>query len=117
MQLCEQRDFLKRATFYASGVYRNQLKKSEYYDKLRAVYLIALLDFNIFDEPEPVSCHTTCNLVIKNLLVGNIFMTMVELPRFTKSIDAAVLVLPVQQARRITTPRVGKILPIVYSRF
>ena len=87
MQLCEQKDFLKRATFYASGVYRNQLKKGELYDKLRSVYLIALLDFKIFDDKEPVSWHTTCNIVTKNPSIGNIFMTMVELPKFTKSIE------------------------------
>jgi predicted transposase/invertase (TIGR01784 family) len=87
MQLAEQREFLKRATFCSAGVYRNQLQRGEYFDKLRAVYMIAILDFTIFEGLEPVSWHATCDLVTKNPSIGNIYTSVVELPKFTKSLD------------------------------
>jgi predicted transposase/invertase (TIGR01784 family) len=87
MQLCEQRDFLKRATFYASGAYRSQLKRGMFFDKLRPVYMIAILDFCIFDHDNPVSWHLTCDLKTKMPTVNNIFMTTIELPKFTKTLS------------------------------
>lgn len=78
MQLCEQKDFLKRVTYYTSGIYRNQLLKGEWYDKLRPVYMIALLDFSIFPGKEPFRWHTTCCLKTKEPTVGNIFVTTID---------------------------------------
>lgn len=86
IQLSDHLDFLKRASFYSGGIYRNQLKKGEWYSKLKPVYFIALLDFCAFPGDEAVRWHTTCCLKTKEPTVGNIFMTTIELPKFTKTL-------------------------------
>ncbi len=48
IQVKEQKYYGKRAIFYLSEIYRNQLNESDNYDKLKKTIVISLLDFNYF---------------------------------------------------------------------
>jgi len=48
IQVKEQKFYGKRAIFYLSEIYSNQLLESDSYDKLRKTIIISLLDFNYF---------------------------------------------------------------------
>lgn len=48
IQVKEQKFYGKRAIFYLSEIYSNQLSESDSYDKLRKTIIISLLDFNYF---------------------------------------------------------------------
>ena len=48
IQIKEQKYYGKRAIFYQSEIYSNQLIESDSYDKLRKTIIISLLDFNYF---------------------------------------------------------------------
>jgi len=48
IQVKEQKYYGKRAIFYLSEIYSNQLSESDNYDKLRKTIIISILDFNYF---------------------------------------------------------------------
>ncbi len=48
IQVKEQKYYGKRAIFYLSEIYSNQLIESDNYDKLKKTIVISLLDFNYF---------------------------------------------------------------------
>jgi len=48
IQVKEQKYYGKRAIFYLSEIYSNQLSESDSYDKLKKTIIISLLDFNYF---------------------------------------------------------------------
>ena len=48
IQIKEQKYYGKRAIFYLSEIYSNQLIESDSYDKLRKTIIISLLDFDYF---------------------------------------------------------------------
>jgi len=48
IQVKEQKYYGKRAIFYLSEIYSNQLNESDNYDKLRKTIIISLLDFDYF---------------------------------------------------------------------
>ncbi|OQC62092.1 MAG: PD-(D/E)XK nuclease family transposase [Bacteroidetes bacterium ADurb.Bin008] len=48
IQVKEQKFYGKRAIFYLSEIYSNQLSESDSYDKLRKTIIISILDFNYF---------------------------------------------------------------------
>ncbi len=48
IQVKEQKFYGKRAIFYLSEIFSNQLSESDSYDKLRKTIIISLLDFNYF---------------------------------------------------------------------
>jgi len=48
IQVKEQKYYGKRAIFYLSEIYSNQLNESDNYDKLKKTIVISLLDFNYF---------------------------------------------------------------------
>jgi len=48
IQVKEQKYYGKRAIFYLSEIYSNQLNESDSYDKLRKTIIISILDFNYF---------------------------------------------------------------------
>jgi predicted transposase/invertase (TIGR01784 family) len=48
IQVKEQKFYGKRAIFYLSEIYSNQLSESDNYDKLRKTIIISILDFNYF---------------------------------------------------------------------
>jgi len=48
IQVKEQKYYGKRAIFYLSEIYSNQLNEKDSYDKLRKTIIISILDFNYF---------------------------------------------------------------------
>ncbi len=48
IQIKEQKYYGRRAIYYLSEIYSNQLKESDNYDKLRKTIVISLLDFDYF---------------------------------------------------------------------
>jgi predicted transposase/invertase (TIGR01784 family) len=48
IQVKEQKFYGKRAIFYLSEIYSNQLRESDSYDKLRKTIIISILDFDYF---------------------------------------------------------------------
>ena len=48
IQIKEQKSYGKRAIFYLSEIYSNQLNENDSYDKLRKTIIISILDFDYF---------------------------------------------------------------------
>jgi len=50
IQIVNNYDMIERSLYYWSGLYREQLKKGEEYQKLQKTISIIILDYDIFDE-------------------------------------------------------------------
>ena len=89
MQLAEQGSYGKRALYYWSKVYSNQIKKAEEYRELRKTIGIHLLDFNYFTDLK----HNRC-LVLKDEETNEVYpeldyqeLYFIEMSKFKKKLE------------------------------
>ena len=85
MQVEKETAFAKRAIYYSSKAYSQQLKKAEKYHLLKPVIFLGILDFNMFEHDDVISRHLILN---KNTLqhdLKDLEFNFVELKKFTKS--------------------------------
>jgi predicted transposase/invertase (TIGR01784 family) len=92
MQKAKQPYFRDRSLFYASLPIRNQALQGIWDYRLKAVYLVAVLDFVLFDEFEEDKNHVIerAHLVrerTKTLYSKKLNFVFVELPKFRKTIE------------------------------
>ena len=87
MQKKDLGDFPKRSLYYTSKAYVNQLDKSENYHKLKKVYFIGILNFNIFENKKYISRHLILNLETQKQDLKDFEFTFIELPKFNKSLE------------------------------
>ena len=87
------REFFERCVYYGSGLYHEQLLSGDDYQKLRPVYIIALLGFNIdhsdesqWDTDNIVSRYTMVETRTGEFAPSTIIVIFAELARFTKEI-------------------------------
>jgi predicted transposase/invertase (TIGR01784 family) len=90
MQLRHQTYFAERALFYASHAIRSQAIKGQKWDfNLKAVYMVAILNSVMFDEPEVANCvREEVWLYRKNMdkkLTDKLSFVFIELPKFHKT--------------------------------
>ncbi|GHV62263.1 hypothetical protein FACS1894195_4000 [Bacteroidia bacterium] len=92
MQKAKQTHFRDRCVFYATYPLQKQAPKGKWDFELKAVYMIAIADFVIFDEFEDdrEHCIEYVDLLrrrTKTLYSNKLNFVFVELPKFTKGIN------------------------------
>ena len=75
-------NFTKRSLYYTSKAYVNQIDKAIDFKKLKKVYYIALIDFNIFDNTNFISRHLIINQETTKQDIKDMEFTFVELKKF-----------------------------------
>ncbi len=87
MQKKDLGDFTKRSLYYTSKAYISQLPKGNNYTKLKKVYFIGILNFNIFDNKNYISRHLIINQETNKQDLDDFEFSFIELPKFTKELD------------------------------
>lgn len=91
MQRSNEKNVVKRSTFYASKLVSEQLLKSEEYKKIKPVIVIFIMDFNYF----PFEEYITKSVMVTEMhreyeLNNNVIYYYIELPKFRNAkIDIA----------------------------
>jgi predicted transposase/invertase (TIGR01784 family) len=84
MQVEKELAFCKRAIYYSSKAYSQQLTKGEYYHLLKPVIFLGILDFSIFEHEHPCSRHLILNSETQSHDLTDLEFNFIELPKFTK---------------------------------
>jgi len=87
MQKKDIGDFAKRSLYYTSKAYVSQLDKGNDYSKLKKVYFIGILNFNIFENKNYISRHLIINQETNLQDLKDFEFTFIELPKFNKSLN------------------------------
>jgi len=87
MQVAEFDFFNKRILYYTSQSYVSQIDKGVQYDKLRPVYFIGILEFEIGQNPNYYSRHKVLDVETKEQIIQDVEFNFIELPKFNKTID------------------------------
>ena len=82
MQVMRNHDFFKRSLYRAAQVYTSQI----YYDELKKVYFVGILDFSGMKGEKYLSSHLILNKKSMADEVGDFEFRFVELPKFKKGI-------------------------------
>jgi len=85
MQVEKEISFYKRAIYYSSKAYSQQLQKTEAYHRLKPVIFLGILDFTIFDNDSPFSRHLILNKDNHQHDLKDLEFNFIELPKFKKS--------------------------------
>lgn len=87
MQVNPQKDFLERAQHYAAFRLANQLTQRNSYDKLMPVIFVAVLDFQIFDEPDYLTHLLISNTKTHKQAMFHLEFHFVELKKFKTDLE------------------------------
>jgi len=87
MQKKDLGDFTKRSLYYTSKAYVSQLERGVDYAKLKKVYFIGILNFQIFESKNYISRHLITNQETQSHDLKDFEFTFIELPKFTKSLE------------------------------
>jgi predicted transposase/invertase (TIGR01784 family) len=85
MQVEKETAFAKRAVYYSSKAYSQQLKKAEKYHLLNPVIFLGILDFTMFEHDSVISRHLILNKDTGQHDLKDLEFNFIELPKFTKS--------------------------------
>ncbi|RUM55322.1 MAG: transposase [Nautilia sp.] len=86
MQKKDIGDFAE-SLYYTSKAYVSQLDKGKDYSKLKKVYFIGILNFNMFENKSFISRHLIINQEIVHQDLKDFEFTFIELPKFNKSLN------------------------------
>lgn len=87
MQVAEFDFFHKRILYYTSQSYVSQIDKGVHYDRLRPVYFIGILEFEIGQNLNYFSRHKVLDVETKEQIIQDVEFNFIELPKFDKTID------------------------------
>jgi predicted transposase/invertase (TIGR01784 family) len=87
MQVAEYDYFHKRILYYTSQSYVSQIDKAVKYDKLKPVYFIGILEFEIGQNVNYFSRHKVLDIETKEQIIQDVEFNFIELPKFNKTID------------------------------
>ncbi len=87
MQIAEFDFFHKRILYYTSQSYVSQIDKGVEYHKLKPVYFIGILEFEIGQNPNYFSRHKVLDIETKEQVIEDVEFNFIELPKFNKTID------------------------------
>jgi predicted transposase/invertase (TIGR01784 family) len=87
MQVAEFDYFHKRILYYTSQSYVSQIDKGTQYNKLRPVYFIGILEFEIGQNPNYFSRHKVLDVETQEQIIQDVEFNFIELPKFDKTID------------------------------
>ena len=85
MQVAKETWFPKRAMYYSSKAYGQQLAVGGNYQELKPVIFLGILDFTAFDHESHFSRHLLLNKETKQHDLKDLEFNFIELPKFTKS--------------------------------
>lgn len=85
MQVEKELAFAKRAVYYSSKAYSQQLKKAQKYHFLKPVIFLGILDFNMFDHDNVISRHLILNKETGQHDLKDLEFNFIELKKFTKA--------------------------------
>jgi len=83
MQVEKEAAFAKRAMYYSSKVYSQQLKVKEKYHQLKPVIFLGILNFSLFEHEKPLSRHLILNTQNMEHDLKDLEFNFIELPKFT----------------------------------
>jgi predicted transposase/invertase (TIGR01784 family) len=95
MQIAEAEYFHKRVLYYTSQSYTSQIDKGENYNKLKPVYFIGILEFEIGNNQNYFSCHKVMDVETNEHIIQDVEFNFIELPKFKKTLEE--LVSPIDQ--------------------
>ena len=84
MQVEQQHSFYKRALYYSSKAYVEQLPRGEDYATLRPVYFIGVLNFKTRSNSGYLSRHLILDAVTHEQCFHDFELCLIELPKFAK---------------------------------
>ena len=87
MQVAEFDFFHKRILYYTSQSYVSQIDKGVEYNKLRPVYFIGILEFEIGQSTNYFSRHKVLDVETKEQIIQDVEFNFIELPKFDKTIN------------------------------
>lgn len=83
MQRSDEKNIVKRSTFYASNIIASQLKKRENYKNLKPVIVIFIMDFNHFETKEYITKTVTVSDKDRKYEINeDMVYYYIELPKF-----------------------------------
>jgi len=85
MQVEKETAFAKRAIYYSSKSYSQQLKKAEKYHLLRPVIFLGILNFEMFEHQDVISRHLILNKKTFQHDLKDLEFNFIELKKFTKT--------------------------------
>lgn len=85
MQVEKESWFCKRAMYYSSKAYSQQLSVGEKYHLLKPVIFLGILDFKTFEHESYFSRHLILNAETNQHDLKDLEFNFIELPKFTKS--------------------------------
>jgi predicted transposase/invertase (TIGR01784 family) len=83
MQVEKELAFAKRALYYSSKAYSQQLNRAEKYHQLKPVIFLGILDFTLFEHEQPLSRHLILNTQNMAHDLKDLEFNFIELPKFT----------------------------------
>lgn len=87
MQVAELDYFNKPILYYTSQSYVLQINKGVEYNKLKPVYFIGILEFEIAQNKNYFSRHKVLDVETKEQIIQDIEFNFIEIPKFNKTID------------------------------
>jgi len=84
MQVGDLDGFEKRVLFYSSKSYSDQIKRADFYRKLRPVIFIGILDFEHTENKNYISRSQIRDVETGEQTIKDMEFTFVELPKFNK---------------------------------
>ena len=82
MQVGDIDGFEKRVLFYSSKSYSDQIKRADFYRKLRPVLFIGILDFKHTENERYISRSQVCDIETGEQTMKDMEFTFIELPKF-----------------------------------
>ena len=87
MQKKDLGNFAKRSLYYTSKAYVEQLDKGHNYSKLKKVYFIGILNFDMFENQNFISRHLIINQETTKQDIDDFEFTFIELSKFNKKLN------------------------------
>lgn len=87
MQVAEFDFFHKRILYYTSQSYVSQLDEGVEYKKLKPVYFIGILEFEISQNKNYYSRHKVLDIETKEQIIQDVEFNFIELPKFNKTVN------------------------------
>lgn len=82
MQVGDMDGFEKRVLYYSSKSYADQIKRADFYRKLRPVIFIGILDFELTENKKFISRNQVRDIETGEQTIKDMEFTFIELPKF-----------------------------------
>jgi predicted transposase/invertase (TIGR01784 family) len=86
MQVGDLDGFAKRVLYYSSKSYSDQIKRADFYRKLRPVIFIGILDFEHTSNPNVISRSQIRDVETGEQTIKDMEFNFIELPKFNKEL-------------------------------